>query len=97
MSSGQHIWLEAVAYLLSDPMYTTLGMIQQLRNAVVAPTGMGKNYGRIMPLLRQGWLVRQKIMHYGFLDNASQDAFAAKRKHPNCSQYYFFGRFPWAL
>ena len=30
------------------------GMIQQLRNAVVAPTGMGKNYGRIMPLLRQG-------------------------------------------
>ena len=22
----------------------TLGMIQQLRNAVVAPTGMGKNY-----------------------------------------------------
>ena len=26
-------------------------MIQQLRNAVVAPTGMGKNYGRIMPLL----------------------------------------------
>ena len=74
-----------------------LGMIQQLRNAVVAPTGMGKNYGRIMPLLRQGWLVRQKIMHYGFLDNASQDAFAAKRKHPNCSQYYFFGRFPWAL
>ena len=41
-------------------------MIQQLRNAVVAPTGMGKNYGRIMPLLRQGWLVRQKIMHYGF-------------------------------
>ena len=75
----------------------TLGMIQKLRNAVVAPTGMGKNYGRIMPLLRQGWLVRQKIMHYGFLDNASQDAFAAKRKHPNCSQYYFFGRFPWAL
>ena len=74
-----------------------LGMIQKLRNAVVAPTGMGKNYGRIMPLLRQGWLVRQKIMHYGFLDNASQDAFAAKRKHPNCSQYYFFGRFPWAL
>ena len=72
-------------------------MIQQLRNAVVAPTGMGKNYGRIMPLLRQGWLVRQKIMHYGFLDNASQDAFAAKRKHPNCSQYYFFGRFPWAI
>ena len=43
-----------------------LGMIQKLRNAVVAPTGMGKNYGRIMPLLRQGWLVRQKIMHYGF-------------------------------
>ena len=41
-------------------------MIQKLRNAVVAPTGMGKNYGRIMPLLRQGWLVRQKIMHYGF-------------------------------
>ena len=39
-------------------------MIQQLRNAVVAPTGMGKNYGRIMPLLIQGWLVRQKIMHY---------------------------------
>ena len=29
------------------------GMIQQLHNAVVAPTGMGKNYGRIMPLLRQ--------------------------------------------
>ena len=28
-------------------------MIQQLRNAVVAPTGMGKNYGRIMTLLRQ--------------------------------------------
>ena len=77
--------------------YVCLGMIQKLRNAVVAPTGMGKNYGRIMPLLRQGWLVRQKIMHYGFLDNASQDAFAAKRKHPNCSQYYFFGRFPWAL
>ena len=49
-------------------------MIQQLRNAVVAPTGMGKNYGKIMPLLRPGWLVRQKIMHYGFLDNASQDA-----------------------
>ena len=73
------------------------GMIQQLRNAVVAPTGMGKNYGRIMPLLRQGWLVRQKIMHYGFLDNVSQDAFAAKRKHPNYSQYYFFGRFPWAI
>ena len=69
-------------------------MIQKLRNAVVAPTGMGKNYGRIMPLLRQGWLVRQKIIHYGFLDKASQDAFAAKRKHPNCSQYYFFGRFP---
>ena len=45
---------------------TEFGMIQQLRNAVVAPTGMGKNYGRIMPLLRQGWLVRQKIMHYGF-------------------------------
>ena len=42
-----------------------LGMIQQLRNAVVAPS-MGKIYGRIMPLLRQGWLVRQKIMHYGF-------------------------------
>ena len=41
-------------------------MIQQLRNAVVAPTGMGKNYDRIIPLLRQGWLVRQKIMHYGF-------------------------------
>ena len=60
-------------------------MIQKLRNAVVAPTGMGKNYGRIMPLLRQGWLVRQKIMHYGFLDNASQDAFAAKRKHSNCT------------
>ena len=96
-------------------------MIQKLRNAVVAPTGMGKNYGKIMPLLRQGWLVRQKIMHYGFLDNSSQDAFAAKRKHPNyyylfiyrlnflsainpiqtrvpnCSQYYFFGRFPWAI
>ena len=51
-------------------------MIKKLRNAVVAPTGMGKNHGRIMPLLRQGWLVRQKIMHYGFLDNASQDAFA---------------------
>ena len=32
----------------------TLGIIQKLRNAVVAPTGMGKNYGRIMPLLRQG-------------------------------------------
>ena len=62
-------------------------MIQKLRNAVVAPTGMGKNYGRIMPLLRQGWL---EIMHYGFLDNASQDAVAAKRKHPNSSQYYFF-------
>ena len=62
-----------------------LGMIQKLRNAVVAPTGMGKNYGRIMPLLRQGWLVRQKIMHYGFLHNAPQDSFAAKRKHPNCS------------
>ena len=76
---------------------STLGMIQKLRNAVVAPTGMGKNYGRIMPLLRQGWLVRQKITHYGFLDNASQDAFAARRKHLNCSQYYFFGRFPWAL
>ena len=72
-------------------------MIQQLRHAVVAPTGMGKNYGRSMPLLRQGWLVRQKIMHYGFLDNASQGAFAAKRKHPNCSQNYFFGRFPWAI
>ena len=41
-------------------------MIQQLRNVVVAPTGMGINDGRIMPLLRQGWLVRQKIMHYGF-------------------------------
>ena len=90
--------------MLTIPLFTkinivpdvlsSLGMIQQLRNAVVAPTGMGKNYGRIMPLLRQGWLVRQKIMHYGFLDNASQDAFAAKRKHPNCSQYYFFGRFP---
>ena len=69
-------------------------MIQKLRNAVGAPTGMGKNYGRIMPLLRQGWLVWQKIMHYGFLDNASQDAFAAKRKHPNCSQYYFFWKIP---
>ena len=42
-------------------------MVQQLRNAVVAPNGMGKNYGRIMPRLRQGWLVNQKIMHYGFL------------------------------
>ena len=71
-------------------------MIQKLRNAVVAPTGMGKNYGRIMPLLRQGWLVRQKIMHYSFLDNASKDDFVAKSKHPS-SQYYFFGRFPWAI
>ena len=34
--------------------YLYLGMIQQLRNAVVAATGMGKNYGRIMPLLRLG-------------------------------------------
>ena len=41
-------------------------MIQQLRHPVVAPTGMGKFYGRIMPLLRQGWLVKQKIMHYGY-------------------------------
>ena len=65
-----------------------LGMIQQLRNAVVA------NYCRIMPLLRQGWLVRQKVMHYGFLDNASQDACAAKSKHPNCSQYYLFWKIP---
>ena len=41
-------------------------MIQQLRNAEVAPTGIGKNNGRIMLLLRQGWLLEQKIMHYGF-------------------------------
>ena len=26
-----------------------------------------------------------------------KDAFAARRKHPNGSQYYVFGRFPWAL
>ena len=38
-----------------------LGMIQQLRNAVVAPTSKGENYGRIMPLLRQGCLVTGKI------------------------------------
>ena len=38
----------------SPESWILLGMIQQLRNAVVAPTGMGKNYGRIMPLLRQG-------------------------------------------
>ena len=36
-------------------------MIQQLRNAVVAPTSKGENYGRIMPLLRQGCLVTGKI------------------------------------
>ena len=90
-------FIQGALLVLGELYKVLLGMIQKLRNAVVAPTGMGKNYGRIMPLLRQGWLVRQKIMHYGFLDNASQDAFAAKRKHPNCSQYYFFGRFPWAI
>ena len=36
--------------------------MQQLRHAVVAPTGMGIEYGRIMPMLRQGWLVKQKIL-----------------------------------
>ena len=76
------------------------GMIQKLRNAVVAPTGMGKNYGRIMPLLRQGWLVRQKIMHYGFFGECfsgpeTQAAFALQpRGNIPSSQYYFFGRFP---
>ena len=40
--------------------------MQQLRHQVVAPTGMEENNGKIMPLLRQGWLVRQKIMHYGW-------------------------------
>ena len=54
-----------------------LGIVQQLRNAVVASTGMGKDYARILPLLRQGCLLKQKIMHYGlflFLKNACQDA-----------------------
>ena len=36
---------------LSD-IYSYIGIIQQLRNPLVPPTGMGKNYGRIMPLLR---------------------------------------------
>ena len=36
--------------------------MQQLRNVVVAPTSMGENYRRIMPLLRQGCLVTEKCM-----------------------------------
>ena len=41
-----------------DPMKMKLIVIQvftyssTIRNPVVAPTGMGKKYGRIMPLLR---------------------------------------------
>ena len=69
-------------------------MIQKLRNAVVAPTGMGKNYGRIMPLLRQGWLVRQKIMHYGFLDNVSQDAFASQEETSQLQPILLFWKIP---
>ena len=73
-------------------------MIQKLRNAVVAPTGMGKKLWQDYAFVETG--VAGEAKDYAlwfFLDNASQDAFEAKRKHPNCSQYYFFGRFPWAI
>ena len=72
-------------------------MIQKLRNAVVAPTGMGKNYGRIVPLLRQGWLVRQKIMHYGFFWTMFlRMPLKLRGIIQIAANITFFGRFLWA-
>ena len=71
-----------------------LGMIQKLRNAVVAPTGMGKNYGRIMPLLRQGWLVRQKIMHYGFFGQCFSGCLCSQEETSQLQPILLFWKIP---
>ena len=69
-------------------------MIQKLRNAVVAPTGMGKNYGRIMPLLRQGWLVRQKIMHYGFFGQCFSGCLCSQEETSQLQPILLFWKIP---
>ena len=74
--------------------HLSLGMIQQLRNAVVAPTGMGKNYGRIMPLLRQGWLVRQKIMHYGFFGQCFSGCLCSQEETSQLQPILLFWKIP---
>ena len=71
-----------------------LGMIQKLRNAVVAPTGMGKNYGRIMPLLRQGSLVRQKIMHYGFFGQCFSGCLCSQEETSQLQPILLFWKIP---
>ena len=69
-------------------------MIQQLRNAVVAPTGMGKNYGSVIPLLRQGWLVRQKIMHYVFFGQCFSGCFCSQKETSQLQQILLFWKIP---
>ena len=80
--------------MLQTLQYPALGMIQQLRNAVVAPTGMGKNYGRIMPLLRQGWLVRQKIMHYGFFGQCFSGCLCSQEETSQLQPILLFWKIP---
>ena len=70
------------------------GMIQQLHNAVVAPTGMGKNYGRIMPLLRQGWLVSQKIMHHGFFGQCFSGCLCSQEETSQLQPILLFWKIP---
>ena len=87
----------ALAHSMQNP--TTyfcrgLGIIQKLRNAVVAPTGMGKNYGRIMPLLRQGWLVRQKIMHYGFFGQCFSGCLCSQEETSQLQPILLFWKIP---
>ena len=38
-----------------------IGNIQVLRNQEVPPTGLGKYDGVMMPVLRQGWVVKQNM------------------------------------
>jgi len=68
--------------------------MQQLRHQVVAPTGMEENNGKIMPLLRQGWLVRQKIMHYSFFGQCFLGCLCSQEETSHLKPILLFWKIP---
>ena len=50
---------------LMEKTTTATTTTMTITTTTTEPRPDASTYGMIMPLLRQGWLAKQKIMHYG--------------------------------
>ena len=71
---------------LMEKTTTATTTTMTITTTTTEPRPDASTYGRILPLLRQGWMVKQKIMHYGLFEQCLSEY--------NCSQGCHSGILP---